>query len=323
MAKKKLTILIPCYNEEENVIPLAEAIRKVTDEKLPNYVTEILFIDNDSTDKTREKIRALCAKDEGVKAIFNAKMEITTSMGEDDWLIVNESGEYCHRDKVSGDYHLLMTGIFPDCDVRATNIREEKGGCAFTLVDGEDTYDVQLPVPGAHNALNATMALTAGKIMGIPVATGIEGLKELKLTGSRLKFEEFQGVTLIDDTYNANPDSMKSSIDVLMSREGTRKVAVLSDMRELGPVSEEMHRAVGEYAKEKGVDLLLGFGPETKYTTSAAGDIARWYGEEDLPALCEDLAASLKPGDVVLFKGSRGMRVERVLEDLRKRKLFG
>ena len=73
MAKKKLTILIPCYNEEENVIPLAEAIRKVTDEKLPNYVTEILFIDNDSTDKTREKIRALCAKDEGVKAIFNAK----------------------------------------------------------------------------------------------------------------------------------------------------------------------------------------------------------------------------------------------------------
>ena len=257
------------------------------------------------------------------EAIFNAKMEITTSMGEDDWLIVNESGEYCHRDKVSGDYLLLMTGIFPDCDVRATNIREEKGGCAFTLVDGEDTYDVQLPVPGAHNALNATMALTAGKIMGIPVATGIEGLKELKLTGSRLKFEEFQGVTLIDDTYNANPDSMKSSIDVLMSREGTRKVAVLSDMRELGPVSEEMHRAVGEYAKEKGVDLLLGFGPETKYTTSAAGDIARWYGEEDLPALCEDLAASLKPGDVVLFKGSRGMRVERVLEDLRKRKLFG
>ena len=256
-------------------------------------------------------------------AIYRAKMEIAASLGEEDWLIVNESGEYCNREKTAGVYHLLMTGLYEDCDVRVENVREEKEGCAFTLRDGDDTYEVQLPVPGAHNALNACLALTAGKVMGIPYEKGIEGLRDLELTGSRLKFEEFEGMTLIDDTYNANPDSMKSSIDVLMGREGTRKIAVLSDMRELGPVSEEMHRAIGAYAREKGVARIFGFGPETRYIVEEAGDIAAWYDEEDLAALCDDLAGALRKGDVILFKGSRGMRVERVLEDLRKRKLFG
>ncbi len=197
--------------------------------------------------------------------------------------------------------------------VRAENLRFELDGTSFTLViEGEETAEVSLPVPGRHMVTNALLAAGVGWKLGISPAEIAAGLSNAVLTGGRLGRYDFNGTTVIDDTYNANPESMAAAIETLSDTpvcNGARRIIVLGRMGELGPHAPAAHLRTGALAAER------------QLTVIAVGDGAEGIAEgangasyfQDLDQAAKWLAREVKPGDVVLFKGSRSATVERVM----------
>lgn len=171
-----------------------------------------------------------------------------------------------------------------------------------------------LPVPGAHNAFNAVAAAAATLAAGIDLEAISEGLSSFKGVKGRLQQRlGKQGCMIIDDTYNANPDSVKAAIEVLSSLPG-RKILILGDMGEIGRGSAQYHDEVGGYAKSQGIDLLLALGDASARAASNFGQGARHFKKID-----EMITAALKeltPETTILVKGSRFMRMERVVDAL-------
>ncbi len=250
------------------------------------------------------------------EGIFKAKMEIAGRLNSDDALIISEGPDFLRRENTEGDYQLVVTGPGEDCDYRIEAL-EDKGtaGIEFDLTnDGRRTH-FTLHTPGRHNALNAALAVAAGEKLGITMEEAAGALSGMAVSKGRLTVKEYAGMKLIDDTYNASPDSMKAALNVLeaekTSAAGKRTAAVLGDMLELGTGTETRHEEVGRYAKEKQVDLLFCYGELAKNIAAGYGEGARHF--DDMDELCRELAKELKPGDVVIFKGSRGMKMERAL----------
>jgi UDP-N-acetylmuramoyl-tripeptide--D-alanyl-D-alanine ligase len=197
--------------------------------------------------------------------------------------------------------------------VRAEEIRFETDRTIFNLViEGEDGVEVTLPVLGKHMVTNALLAAGVGWKLGVPIEEIAAGLSSVRLTGGRLNRYPWQGVSVIDDTYNANPESMAAAIETLadMSLEGeARRIIVLGRMGELGAHAAAAHLRTGELAAARGLTVIaVGEGAE---------GIAR--GAHDAPyfPVLEDaakwLSREVQPGDVVLFKGSRTATVEKVM----------
>jgi UDP-N-acetylmuramyl pentapeptide synthase len=166
-----------------------------------------------------------------------------------------------------------------------------------------------LAIPGLHNVRNALAAAACAFALGVPASTIAEGLSAFHPYTGRLQVKRAAGgATVIDDSYNANPDSVRAAIDVLASSPAPTAL-VLGDMGEVGEKGEEFHREVGEYARAKGVSQLLALGEATRYTVEAFGEGARHFDS------VEDLVSNLK-GNTVLVKGSRFMKMERVVAAL-------
>ena len=268
--------------------------------------------------------------------IFRAKMEITAAMTGTQTLLVSESEDYLNASRIGADYgterfRLAVTGTGADCALRIDNI-EEKGieGIDFDLVqtpstpaEGEAAVQAEkrvrfcLPVPGRHNALNAALAAGAGLVFGIPLEASAAQLAALTLTGGRLTVENAGGLRLIDDAYNASPDSVRAALDVLASVRGGRRYAVLGDMLELGAGEREEHYRIGVYAREKQIDGVFTFGPLSLETARGAGEEDRHF--EDKAQLADALYQTISPGDVILFKASHSMGADTVLADIRCR----
>jgi UDP-N-acetylmuramoyl-tripeptide--D-alanyl-D-alanine ligase len=180
----------------------------------------------------------------------------------------------------------------------------------------------------AHTAVNATAAAAACYAAGLPLEACVAGVDDARLSSGRGQLLEVGDVLVIDDTYNANPAAVRSALDNLLAvahERGARPVAVLGDMLELGPRSEAFHREIGEYAQERGVKMLWGVGRQSRSTVEAFREACRRSGVSDadhpsghVQSADEPAAviAALQPGDVVLFKGSRSMRLERVVRVL-------
>jgi UDP-N-acetylmuramoyl-tripeptide--D-alanyl-D-alanine ligase len=197
--------------------------------------------------------------------------------------------------------------------VRAEDLHFGADGTSFTLViEGEGTAAVSLPVPGRHMVTNALLAAGAGWKLGIPVEEIAAGLSSATLTGGRLHRYDWRGVTVIDDTYNANPESMAAAIETLADtpvHNGARRIIVLGRMGELGTHAPAAHLRTGELAARRELIVIaVGEGAE---------GIARGAnGAPHFPVLDDAakwLAHEVKPGDVVLFKGSRTATVEKVM----------
>ncbi len=197
--------------------------------------------------------------------------------------------------------------------VRAEDLHFGADGTRFTLViEGEGTAAVSLPVPGRHMVTNALLAAGAGWKLGIPVGEIAAGLSSATLTGGRLHRYDCRGVTVIDDTYNANPESMAAAIETLADtpvHNGARRIIVLGRMGELGTHAPAAHLRTGELAVRRELTVVaVGEGAE---------GIARGAnGAPHFPVLDDAakwLAREVKPGDVVLFKGSRTATVEKVM----------
>jgi UDP-N-acetylmuramoyl-tripeptide--D-alanyl-D-alanine ligase len=180
-------------------------------------------------------------------------------------------------------------------------------------------FRVQLSVPGHHNAFNALAAATVGLTFRVPVKRIQQALSSFSSASKRMQVLKLDSVIVLNDTYNSNPDSVMAALGVLGSI-GTpgKKIAVLADMLELGKNSIEEHKRIGAAVKTSGVKYLLTYGPLSRHTHDAAA-MAQKSHYEQKAALSEYLFGLLSPGDVVLIKGSRGMKMEEVLAFITER----
>jgi len=202
-------------------------------------------------------------------------------------------------------------------NIQASEISQSGTGTDFTILEGAHRCRAQLPVPGLHMVQNALLAVGAGRVFGLSLEDCAAGLIAAPLTKARLQIKDLGGVQFLDDSYNANPDSMKAALRTLVELDADgKRIAVLGEMHELGDESERGHREVGETAAALKIDQLIAIGD----AASAIADGARHAGLQktavvnstsEAAELLNEIAA---PGDLVLIKGSRASRTEEVIE---------
>lgn len=217
---------------------------------------------------------------------------------------------------LTGGFTPVTFGLGEHCQWRARDVRETNESVRFLCAapDGRE-QEVTLPVVGEHNVRNALAALAVADWLGQSLGETAAALSQYEPPAMRQVVKEGNGLTVIDDTYNASPDSMRSAIDVLMGRKTAgKRVAALAGMLELGDYSKRGHVETGRYAKEKGVELLVAVGELGK-------EIAEGYGPgavlaKDNQEAVRLLKELLRPGDAVLVKGSRSMKTEEIVNSL-------
>jgi len=252
--------------------------------------------------------------------VARAEGEMFAALAADGTAIVNADDPFCElwQTMVPRGARILRFAIDAPADVRALAIqgRIESGGfvTAFTLaIDGEQAR-VKLPLAGRHNVANALGAAGAAHAAGVALPLIAAGLERMRPVAGRLQLKPgLRGSWLIDDSYNANPSSVRAGIDVLCALPGEHWL-VLGEMAELGDETVASHAGVGDYARRAGVTRLFAMGAATRYAVDSFGARAGWY--DDASQLSEALAASLEPGVTALVKGSRVNRLERVVERL-------
>lgn len=236
--------------------------------------------------------------------------------GDDPWL-----EDIRGREGITTIYY----GTGKNCQYRAEEITLRDGYPSFTAVHGSERIPVTLKVMGLHQVLNAMVSLAVADMAGVPMADGAAGLLTFTGFDNRQQVCQAGGITLIDDTYNASPVSMKAALDILVSMKpgdkGGRRIAVLGDMKELGEDAPRFHYEIGEYLSGLPVDLAVVFGElaqEIKRGVSRHSDNIKTYGFHDKAALITWLDMQLKPGDCVLFKASNSMKLGEVAEYVRQ-----
>ncbi len=251
------------------------------------------------------------------EGILKAKLEILDGMKKGSSLIINIDNDMLKTVKTD-DYKIIGFGIENEnADVRAVNIKEYNSETAFDVLFDGKTQAVTIPTIGLHNVYDALAAFTAGIVLEIEPTLIAEALSEYEPSGMRQRIKEVNGITVIEDCYNASPDSQKAALNALCSLKATRKIAVLGDMLELGDYSQTAHSEIGSYAAEKNVDLLYTYGEESKaLANSAIAGGVKALAFTDKTALLNALKDELKPSDAVLFKASRGMKLEDVINML-------
>ena len=244
--------------------------------------------------------------------ILKAKMEITSFFGQNNTLLVNADDFYLQNIS-SDDYKIIKTGI-QHGDIKVTDIAQSGNGCKFK-VDGQ-LYT--FPLIGLHNVYNCLYAITIAKIYGLSDKDIQKGFDTFKPSSNRMDISVTDGITVINDVYNSNPQAARAALDVLAGTGQGRKIAVLADMLELGGYSKTLHEEIGSYAAAAGADILIAIGKEAKYIyNSALGEgIKEAEYFPDNPSAAEYLKSLLLPGDTVLFKGSRGMKLETIIKIL-------
>ncbi|KWX70445.1 UDP-N-acetylmuramoyl-tripeptide--D-alanyl-D-alanine ligase [Paenibacillus jilunlii] len=201
-----------------------------------------------------------------------------------------------------------------------TGVMTHMGGMTFTShLHAEHAFT--LPLPGQHNVVNALAALAVARHFSISEDNIEEGLSKLKLTGMRIEMlQAASGLTMLNDAYNASPTSMRAAIDVLQAMKcGGKRIAVLGDMLELGPDEALFHEEIGSYLDPAQTDLVFTFGPLSAHIARKAEERfgpGRVFAFTDKRELTAALTGQIDPRDVVLFKASRGMRLEEVLHSL-------
>jgi UDP-N-acetylmuramoyl-tripeptide--D-alanyl-D-alanine ligase len=267
-----------------------------------------------------------------IDEIALAERELIENLpGQDTVAVLNADDPYSAQFAGAAPGRVVTFGMQARGDFRVEEI-EDLGaeGSAFTFVAPEGSARLRLSLVGRHNAANALAALAAASVWGIGAKEAAEVLPCMKpaaMRGEVLRFEE--GFTVINDSYNSSPAAMASVIDLLANTPGyQRKILVAGEMLELGPASAELHREAGRYAAAKKLDFLIGVqGEANEIVKAAAADgmsdnISAFF--PDSAAAGAFLADLVQPGDLILVKGSRGVRMERAIEVIRaKHSLIG
>lgn len=252
--------------------------------------------------------------------ILQAKLEILEGMAPDAPLIVNIDNDMLRTVKL-GDRPLLTFAIDDQsADFTATDIAEQGSTTTFTVHHSTFTQPVTIPTVGIHNVYNALAAMAVGYVTGVDSAAA-SALANYVPAGMRQNLVQVGGVQVIEDCYNASPDSMRAALQTLGKLPVHRRYAVLGAMLELGDYAKEAHTQVGKMAAENGIDGVLAYGADAAYIVEAAKQAglenARLFDTKE--ALAQSLAQQVQPGDGVLFKGSRGMHLEDVMHTVYER----
>ena len=247
--------------------------------------------------------------------ILKAKLEITDGMKEGSTLIINQDNDMLQTVKLP-HLNVVRVGKGKEASIQASHIVLEETKSSFEVEYQGKKEIIEVPVQGEHNISNALIAIAVGIELNISLEDIKKGIQEFKLTKNRMDILEKNHKTVIDGTYNASVDSMKSSIDVLANYK-KRKVAILADMLELGDYSQQLHEEVGSYVASKGIDILVCVGKEAKYIYQKAKenmkDVYCFESNQEVIARLDEL---LKEDDVILVKGSHSMNLKEVVEKI-------
>ena len=284
------------------------------------------------------RLTAICSPDIGVitnigpahleglgslEGVMREKGDLIKGLGRDGQAVLNADDPRVLQLARESQHEVLLYGRSQDATIRAEEIKEDAQTSSFLLILGQERIAVQLNSPGQYMISNALAAAAVGYLLGIPAATVKAGLESFKPVAGRMNIRHLpNGIQIIDDTYNANPDSMKAALATLnKTRTGGRKIFVAGDMFELGAQAPELHRQVGALAARTEIDRLYASGEHAALVMAGAQ-------QEGMPAantitgsrdeIIEDLKGWLQPGDWVLVKGSRGMAMEKVVQGLQK-----
>jgi len=258
----------------------------------------------------------------GIEGVARAKGELFATMRPDATAVVNLDDPRVRAMPLRpGRSVTYGSDATARPDVLLVGARQEQGGQHVTVRSGDESIELTLSLPGRHNAHNATAAIAAARAAGVPASTAAAGLASVRLVKGRGALVRGRRIEVIDDTYNANPASVGAGLDLLRGlARGRRTVAVLGDMLELGDEAASLHVQVGRRAASAGVDLLVAVGghaPDVRSGALLAGmRPGAAFTFESTEAAVEGVGDLLEEGDVVLVKGSRGMKMERVVDTL-------
>ena len=253
-----------------------------------------------------------------VKAVARAKGEIFEGLNDDGVAIINEDDEYASLwHALVGKKKIITFGVKSNADVTA-DYDLNVNGIKMRIKTHDNEFSLELSALGQHNVSNALAAVAVATAANIPVNKIQAGLQKYRPTNGRLTVESIGGIDLIDDTYNANPTSMKAAINVLAQYENS--ILIVGDMAELGDSAERGHRDVGVHAQQNGIGFLYACGDFANITTSCFKREKRAYLHQDELIEKLSLDAFLKQrllSMAILVKGSRSAKMEKVVERLR------
>lgn len=251
--------------------------------------------------------------------IMKAKLEITDGMPLDAPLILNADDDMLQTANEYTDFSIIKYGIDNPTDVTATSIVQVENETRFTISFYGRKVNTVIPTIGKHNVYNALAAFCVGLVAEIDVEKILYGLTIYQNAEMRQSFKTVNGITVIEDCYNASPDSMAAAIDVITNIKCKgKRVCVFGDMLELGEMSAQFHLEVGRMVARKDINVLLCFGEEALEIKRGAMMVGmkNVFHFTDKAELAKKLADILEPDDVVIFKASRGMALEGVISAL-------
>ena len=249
------------------------------------------------------------------EGILKAKLEILDGLKPNAPLIVNGDDDLLSTVMLD-DRKVITFGIENEkCDYRAVNIEQSGYNTCFTVVYNGGKQSVTIPTVGTHNVYNALSAFAAGLYLGVTPESAALGLSKYVTSGMRQNVREINGITVIEDCYNASPDSVRAATKVLSTMKANKKALVFGDMLELGEISESAHREVGALVASNGIDRFYTYGEMASLAAQNAEANGMKFVKafDDKAALAAQLKADINEGDAVLFKASRGMKLEEVI----------
>ena len=250
-----------------------------------------------------------------IEEIAAAKAELLEFIPENGLIILNADDHFVHRMNKQVHSRLTLFGL-EQGDIRADHIQTSAQGINFRCYSTQWDFSVYIPTVGKHNVYNALAAISVGLELGLNFGEICSGLYNFNASPMRLHIEEVGDYVVINDTYNASPMSMLAAIDTLVEVAKNRKVVVLGDMLELGHIKVEAHRQIGEKLANCHVDIVITIGELASHIAEAANEYGikitvACYNHNDASNTLKKL---MKPGDTILIKGSRGMKMENIVQ---------
>ena len=252
--------------------------------------------------------------------ILKAKMEIANYMTQSDVLLINGDNDMLQTvDTGAIKPSVYKYGLEEHNDIRLISYETTESGMKIRADILGKITEYEIPTLGIHNIYNSLSVMGLCSLMGLDMKKSSEGIRKYQPSKYRMEIKSVSGKTLIEDFYNANPDSLRASIETFRQMQGERKVAVLADMLELGAISEKEHMNAGIQASEI-FDVIICIGSDAKYIGKGAiengFDKGRVYFFANNEEAVSEINSILRPGDAVLMKGSRGMKLEEVAESI-------
>lgn len=256
-----------------------------------------------------------------IEGIAAAKRELVESLSSDGTAVLNADDSRVAQFASVHKGRVVTYGESADADIRALDVQESATGVRFRI--GQISFESTLN--GRHNVSNILAGVAVAGIFGIPPERLTETVRALKPGNMRGERLEHNGVLIYNDCYNSNPEAARAMLDVLAQTPARKRIAILGEMLELGAKAPELHQQVGRYAAERKIDVLIGVKGEAAEMTRAAkaAGLAQALFFEDPEGAGRFARGLAQAGDVILFKGSRGVRVERALQGFMKSEVGG